>query len=448
MQSSHSTAEPAGFTGLLRANRNYRFTWLGQVVSEAGDNFNNIAVFSLALANTHSGIVVAAILLSRGLSMLPAGPIAGVLLDRMDRKRIMILSDLVRAVIALGFIFAIPVGRTWLLYLLSGLLMFASPFFTSGRAAILPSIANRQELHTANSLTQLTQWTALAVGSLLGGVSVTVAGYKLAFIFNALSFVFSAFCISRLHTGGGFRSATGDANTSSITESRVLRPWREYVAGLRYMRSVPLIFAIGLVNVGWASGGGAGQILLSLFGDTVFHKGSIGIGAIWGSAGIGLVMGSLIAHRLFPRLSFTQYKTTVSAVYILHGTFYALFCLSPSFVMAVISIGLSRIAVGVSAVSNSSQLLSHVAHEFRGRVFSTIETWTWMTMMVSMSAAGWASDHASPRVIGVVAAAFSTSTAFFWAWANFAGKLPEPALLGIHPDEVPGEVEIHGEPAA
>ncbi len=105
-----------GFLSLLRANRNYRFAWVGQIVSEAGDNFNNVAVFSLALANTHSGLVVAAILLSRAASMLPAGPIAGVLLDRMDRRRIMLLSDLVRAVIALCFIFAIPLGRTWLLY--------------------------------------------------------------------------------------------------------------------------------------------------------------------------------------------------------------------------------------------------------------------------------------------------------------------------------------------
>src|SRR5678816_4393907 len=87
------------------------------------------------------------------------GPIAGVLLDRMDRKRLMIASDLVRAAIALLFMLGIPAGRTWLLFLLSGCLMFASPFFTSGRAAILPSIANKEELHTANSLTQLTQWT-------------------------------------------------------------------------------------------------------------------------------------------------------------------------------------------------------------------------------------------------------------------------------------------------
>src|SRR5436309_7400058 len=223
-----------GFLALLRSNRNYRFTWTGQVVSEVGDHFNNIAVFSLALANTGSGMAVAGILLARGAAVMFAGPVAGVLLDRMDRRRIMVLSDLIRAVLALGFIFAIPMGRTWLLFLFSGALMFASPFFTSGRASILPAIASSTELHTANSLTQLTQWTAVTIGSFLGGSVVASFGYTLAFVFNALSFVFSALCIAQLRVSEGSQLRGKD-----LSEDRVLRPWREYMAGVRYMRSTP-----------------------------------------------------------------------------------------------------------------------------------------------------------------------------------------------------------------
>src|SRR5215472_2384769 len=110
--------ERDSFLDLLRSNRNYRFTWIGQVVSEVGDHFNNIAVFSLALANTGSGLVVAGILIARAIPAMVAGPIAGVLLDRLDRKRLMITSDLVRAAIAVSFLVAIPAGRTWLLYVL------------------------------------------------------------------------------------------------------------------------------------------------------------------------------------------------------------------------------------------------------------------------------------------------------------------------------------------
>ena len=426
-----------GFAGLLRSNRNYRFTWIGQVVSEVGDHYNNIAVFSLVLANTRSGLVVAGILLARGCAVMLGGPIAGVLLDRMDRKRLMIASDLVRAAIALLFIFGIPPGRTWLLFVLSGCLMFASPFFTSGRAAILPSIASKDELHTANSLTQLTQWTTVMIGSFLGGTSVAGFGYKIAFGFNAFSFLFSALCISQLHGPRGFRS-----DRSAITESRVLRPWHEYTEGLRYMRSTPLILGVGLVGVGWATGGGAAQILFSLFGEVVFERGPTGIGVIWGCAGIGLVCGALFANYIGKRIRFDTYKRVISICYVVHGGSYVLFSQAPTFGGALFFIALSRAAVAVSSVLNTGQLLRHVSNDFRGRVFSTIETWTWATMMVSMAIAGVLSDHVSPRTIGLWAGVLSSTTAIFWGWGNLSGRLPEPALAGIEPQAV----EVHGDP--
>src|SRR5947209_5137978 len=176
------------FGQLLKRNRNYRYAWMGQIVSEVGDHFNNVAVLSLAVEETHNGAVVAGLMLSRAIPAVLAGPIAGVLLDRFDRKRIMIASDLIRGIVALGFIFT--VGRpSWLLYVLSGLLMFASPFFTSGRSSILPTIANKEELHAANSLTQTTQWTTLTIGTFLAGASVAQFGYAWAFAGNSLSFL-------------------------------------------------------------------------------------------------------------------------------------------------------------------------------------------------------------------------------------------------------------------
>src|SRR5271165_3143261 len=107
------------FFELLCRNRNYRFAWTGQIVSEIGDNFNNIAVFALAMALTHSGLVITGVMLARAVPAITMGPIAGVLLDRFDRKRIMIASDLMRAFVALGFIFALTAHRIWVLYLFS-----------------------------------------------------------------------------------------------------------------------------------------------------------------------------------------------------------------------------------------------------------------------------------------------------------------------------------------
>jgi len=426
------------FLQLLARNRNYRYTWMGQIVSEIGDHFNNIAVFALAMDLTHSGLAVAGIMLARAVPMITMGPVAGVLLDRFDRKRIMIASDLIRAVVALGFILTLTGHRTWLLYLLSALLMVASPFFTAGRSAILPTIATHDELHTANSLTQTTQWGTLIVGAFLGAVVVAV-GYDWAFVFNALSFVFSAWAISNLRApkSEGFRAERKD-----LTEAEVVRPWHEYREGLRYMRSVPVVFAIALLGVGWATGGGAAQILFTLFGEQVFHRGAAGIGIIWGCAGIGLLVGGAVGHWLGKRISFEGFKVTVFVNYIIHGGAYVLFSQMPQFGMALVFIALSRAAIAVNSVLNYSYLLRHVENQYRGRVFSTMETLTWSTMMLSMTGAGLASTRFSPRDIGAVAGVLSSTTAIFWGWANWTGRLPRPEAVGVDASEV----EVHGDP--
>ena len=428
------------FFALLGSNRNYRYTWMGQVVSEIGDHFNNIAVLGLALANTKQGMVVAGIMLSRAIPAIAVGPLAGVVLDRLDRKWIMLASDLIRALVALGFILAIGTGSNVLLYLFSALLMVASPFFTSGRAAILPTIASRQELHTANSLTQTTQWTTLTIGAFLGGTSVMQFGYEWAFVFNALSFVFSAFCIFMLRPPKGrenFRAERRDLN-----EAEVVRPWHEYKEGLNYMRSVPLVLGIALLSVGWATGGGAAQILFGLFGEIVFNRGAAGIGIIWGSAGAGLLLGGAFAHWLGKRVGFESYKVTVFIDFLVHGSTYVLFSQMRSFGLALLFILISRSAMAINSVLNYSWLLRVVPDEFRGRVFATMETFTWSTMMLSMMGAGLASVNHSPRTIGTVAGLLSSTTAIFWGWANWTGRLKQPVAAGVDPHEV----EVHGDP--
>jgi MFS family permease len=424
-----------GFLQLLRENRNYRYTWMGQVVSEVGDHFNNIAVFSLAVKYPDSGMVVTGVLLSRAIPAILAGPLAGVLLDRWDRKRIMITSDLVRAVVALGFIYTLQQPSSKLLYVFSALLMVASPFFTSGRASILPNITTKEQLHTANSLTQTTQWTTLTIGTMTGGLSVAHFGYEWAFFLNAISFLFSAWSISLLRLpGDAFRAVR-----KALTENDVVRPWHEYIDGLRYMKAHPLMLGIAVINFGWASGGGAAQILFSLFGENVFHRGAAGIGILWSCAGVGLLVGGFVAHRIGPRLSFDGYKRTVMICYLIHGTTYIVFSQMKEFTLALVFIGVSRAAVAVSSVLNFSQLLRHVSNEFRGRVFSTLETVTWGVMMMSMLAAGVASRHHDARTIGAVSGAVSSLTAFYWLFLNSTGRLPEPAREGVEPEEV----EVH-----
>ena len=208
------------------------------------------------------------------------------------------------------------------------------------------------------------------------------------------------------------------------------------------MRSVPLVLAIALLAVGWATGGGAAQILFTLFGEVVFKAGATGIGVIWGCAGVGLLIGGLLGNWLGKRLSFQEYKLAVLLNYIVHGGAYILFSRMPRIELALIFICLSRLAIAINSVMNYSYLLRTVENQYRGRVFATIEALTWTMMMMSMMGAGIASIHYGARIIGTVAGALSSSTAIFWGWANWTGRLPQPVMAGV----AESEIEVHGDP--
>ena len=115
----------------------------------------------------------------------------------------------------------------------------------------------------------------------------------------------------------------------------------------------------------------------------------------------------MFAHWLGPKLSFRSYKRTVSICYLVHGATYILFSQMPQFWQALVFIALSRAAVAVSSVLNMTQMLLTVDDEFRGRVFATMETFTWGVMMLSMMGAGAASEYYSPRTIGAWAGALT-----------------------------------------
>jgi MFS family permease len=409
----------AGFSQLLRRNRDYRRLWVAQVVSETGDHFNNIAVFSLVMQATGSGMVVSGVMLARAIPAVLAGPVAGVSLDRFDRRRIMIASDLVRGALALAFIATVRQPHAWLLYLLSALLMFASPFFTSGRAAILPAIAGDDELHAANALTQTTQWATQTLGALLAGGCVAWLGFEWAFVFNAASFLFSAAAIARIRPDGRFR-ARGPAPEATV------RPWSEYREGLAYMRDTPLVFAIAMLSVGWALGGGAAQVLFTLFGGQVFHRGAAGIGAMWGFAGLGLLLGGLAGHAAGQRLTFRGYKRTVAVSYLAHALAFVAFSQARGYWLALALVCASRVGMAVSSVLNYSQLLRHTPDRFRGRTFATLESLRWAVMIASLAAAGAATAYFDPRAIGLAAGALATLAAAWWLWNDWTGRLPEP----------------------
>ena len=275
---------------LLRQNRNYRYTWLGQIVSETGDYFNNVAVFALVMEKSGSGLVVSGVMLARAVPAMLAGPVAGVLLDRLDRRRIMIASDLVRAVIALGFHPHHPSAASLAALSAERAADVRLSFFhqrargNSSHHRHRRGIAYRQLAHPDYAMGHADGWYAAGRSK-----------RRPVRIWPGLPDQFAIVRLLRLghlaiHVPGGFRAGAAPPRASA--------PGMNTAKGLVYMSSVPLMMGIGMISAGWAMGGGAAQILFALFGEQVFHRGAAGIGSIWGFAGIGLLLGG---HRTLRR---------------------------------------------------------------------------------------------------------------------------------------------------
>src|SRR5207302_2951989 len=185
-----------GYLELLRGNRSFRMLWLGQVVSQMGDWFDTIAVYTIALTLTGSGRAVALIMVARFLPSVVMGPLSGVVADRFSRRTIMIASDIVRAIVVLGFLFVRRPDQMWLVYVLTVLQLAFSTFFEPAKTAAIPSIVSDRELVPANAIASVTWSVMLTLGAALGGFVAGSFGTNAAFILDSLTFVASAMLIS------------------------------------------------------------------------------------------------------------------------------------------------------------------------------------------------------------------------------------------------------------
>jgi MFS family permease len=194
---------------LLSGNADFRRLWTGQVVSEVGDWLNNIAVLALAIQFAGAGrvgLAVATYAIARHLPLFLFGPVAGVVVDRVSRRRVMIAADVTRAGLALGFMLAHRAGSLALIYVVGASLFSVSAFFNAAKRASIPNlVGGTEELLAANSLSASTTAATIAVGSALGGVIATALGRDTVFVLNALTFLASAEMIRRIRAATGRR---------------------------------------------------------------------------------------------------------------------------------------------------------------------------------------------------------------------------------------------------
>ena len=238
------------YRALLAENRNYRLLWFGQIVSQLGDWFNSVAIYALLLELTGNATSVALMIIVQFLPMAVIGPVAGVVVDRVNRRRLMIATDVLRGLAVLVLLTVRRPDQVWLVYVVMGAVVSMTAFFEPARTAVIPNLTTRANLLTANALSSATWSAMLAIGAGVGGVVTALFGRNVAFLVNAVSFLASAVIIARTSFNADPPEVKRPAGWASLTG------FGDLVEGIRYVKSDRHVAALMLVKAGWGVAGG------------------------------------------------------------------------------------------------------------------------------------------------------------------------------------------------
>ena len=343
---------------LIRTNRNFRFLWFGQIVSQLGDWFNVVALYALLFDLTGSATAVAGMMVMQLLPVALVGPLSGVVVDRFDRRRIMIGADILRGSAVLGLLLVRTPETVWFAYVVTGVMVACSGFFEPARSATVPSIVTREQLVAANAISTGTWSAMLAIGASLGGAVTALFGRDAAFVINSLSFFASALFLWRMRVPP--REATTRAELGL----------KGVIDGLSYMRRHGEVARIALIKGGWAIVGGA-LLLLTVFGDRIFRIGNssdAGIGILFAARGIGALTGSMVVSLIAARQG--NLIRLIAPSYFIAGACYAALAVVPTIWLAAAVVVAAHVFGSILWVSSNVLLQMKVPDEFRGRVFS------------------------------------------------------------------------------
>ena len=350
-----------GYFELLRQNPNFRWLWGGQVVSLLGDWFNLIASAILIAELTGSRLALGVLFTIRMLAPFFIAPFAGICADRYNRKHLLIITDLARAVIVIGFLFVRDASDIWLLYALTTLLFGVSGFFSPVRSAILPDITSTQELGTANTLGAATWSVMLAVGAAIGGLTTGLFGSQTAFIIDGFTFAISAGLLLKIKLP---KSSSGTSDT----------PVRAKSSALRYMFQHPdiLFIATHKAAISLLMSSGV-QIVLVEIAKSYFVigvGGALSLGIMYCMNGVGSGIGPILARRWTGDRD-KPLRISISWAYLIASV--GIVITASLFNFGVVLFGglVRSIGGGIAWVFSTQLLLQRAPNEIRGRIFGT-----------------------------------------------------------------------------
>lgn len=392
---------------LLRNNRDFRLLYLATLISLGGDWFLTVALLDLVLDLTGSATLVSLVLLFQTLPIFFFTAHAGHVIDRLDRRKLMIGVDLLR----IGACLLPLLARTpaMLPFAFAGVFLIAvgSAYFEPAAQAALPNIVSGEELAAANVLMGSTWGTMLVAGAGIGGAVTAMLGRDASFVFDAVSFGVSALLLARM------RVHFSEERDGRGRHAPFLESVRET---FRFARSQPRV--LGLLTVKGGYGLGAGVVaLVGVFGKEVFRGGAWGIGLLFAARGLGALLGPFLLRGAM-RNDDAQYRAIAFCVFGF-GAGYAALAFSPTLPLGFLAILFAHLGGGAAWQISSYGLQREVPDAIRGRIFSADYGLVTLTMAVSGLASGLASDRFGPTAATIGTASVCLLFGVVWAGATW-----------------------------
>jgi predicted MFS family arabinose efflux permease len=321
------------------------------------------------------------------------------------------VSDVLRAVVVLGFLFVRRADQLWIIYVLTVVQLGLSTFFEPAKTAVIPSIVSDRELVAANAISAVTWSIMLTLGAAIGGVITGWFGTNAAFILDALSYLLSAWLIFTVRL-----PKRPPRERQKLSLSKVLGI-SDTIEGIRYVKDRLRVFALLMVKPAWGLGGGI-LTILAVFGERIFPVGksaATGIGVLFAARGIGTAVGPIVARRIAGEGD-RRMQITIGIAFLIGGIFYIAFGSATSFVFALIVLGIAHMGGSILWVFSTVLLQRSVEDTFRGRVFAAELALLTLTMAASNYVTGELLDRfgVSPRLVTMGIGAFFMTPGIIW----------------------------------
>ncbi len=402
--------KPAAYRELLK-NRNYLRLWIGQIISAMGDWFIVGALFALVYKLSSSSSAISLMMFSRFLPAILLGFLAGVFIDRWDRKATLIFCDLARAAIVIAFAFSNSLA---MVCILTFIMETFSIIYNPAKDASIPLIVEKEQLLNANSLSQVSLFASMALGMGAAGGLIGIFDFlgkhigifsptgflppqKAVFFIDSLSFLVSAWLIYRIQFNLLSPDAEADEEGEKGTDLTQVK--NDFKEGFRYMRTHQLTRLVLFLVVTCFLGGGTVYVLTVGFTHQVLHRGDASFLTIVFLLLTGMMLGAIGAGAL---KSFVRKEKLIGPLVALFGVSIVLFALiTPFFWFSLLICLFGGTCMGYGVVGMITIMHENLAEEFRGRVFSAIQTLMRSSIFVSIIIAGPLADLINKRLNSV-----------------------------------------------